>query len=209
MIKETDSLIFDLDGTLWDSTERVAKAWQAAIEGVGYVKEPLTAADVASIAGLPYDVIYQQLFPYLEDAQHQELKKICAREELKQIKEYGGKLYENLEDTLGYLKGKYRLFIVSNCQSGYIEAFLEHHRLQAFFDDMECFGNAERSKAENILEIIRRNNLQSPVYIGDTQGDLEASRKSGLPFIYARYGFGQPREYDKSIERISELKELF
>lgn len=209
MIKETDSLIFDLDGTLWDSTERVAKAWQTAIDRLGNVREPLTAADVASIAGLPYNVIYQRLFPSLSDAQHQELKEVCAKEELLQLKECGGNLYEDLEDTLGYLKEKYRLFIVSNCQSGYIEAFLEYHGLQVYFQDIECFGNTERSKGENIREIIRRNNLKSPVYIGDTQGDLEASRKSGVPFIYARYGFGQPQEYDQSIERLRELKELY
>ena len=40
---------------------------------------------------------------------------------------HGGTLYPGLEDTLKELKKNYRLFIVSNCQSGYIEAFLHAH----------------------------------------------------------------------------------
>ena len=37
-----DSIIFDLDGTLWDSSANVAKAWQAAIAEVDYVTEEMT-----------------------------------------------------------------------------------------------------------------------------------------------------------------------
>lgn len=208
MIKDLDSIIFDLDGTLWDATGTVAKAWQTAIGKVDFVEEPLTQSDVQKITGLPYNVIYEKLFPSLDNQQRTELKNLCTREELRQIKEFGGKLYPDLEATLRYLKEKYRLFIVSNCQSGYIEAFMEHHNLHQYFEDCECFGNADRPKSENIQEIIRRNNLQSAVYVGDTQGDLDASLKSGVPFIYARYGFGKLEPQTFTIDKISDLKDL-
>lgn len=209
MIKNLDSIIFDLDGTLWDSTATVAKAWKAAGEKTNFVKNPVSREDVQSICGLPYDVIYQRLFPYLNENQSEELKQLCAKEELIQLKKYGGTLYEGLEDTLAYLQEKYRLFIVSNCQSGYIEAFQEFHGLKKHFDDIDCFGNANRSKADNIKDIVRRNELQSPVYVGDTQGDFNASRSSNVPFIFAAYGFGQiDQEPDAQIESITDLKEL-
>lgn len=208
MIKSLDSIIFDLDGTLWDATGTVATAWQTAIEKTNFVKEPLTRSDVQSITGLPYNVIYERLFPYLDEDQRTELKKLCTVEEIRQVREFGGELYEDLEDTLQYLKKKYRLFIVSNCQSGYIEAFMEHHNLQQYFGDCECFGNFDRPKHENILEIIRRNGLKSSVYVGDTQGDLEASQKSGVPFIYAAYGFGDPGPQPYTISKISDLKNM-
>lgn len=208
MIKSLDSIIFDLDGTLWDATGTVARAWQSAIEKTNFVKDPITQADVQSITGLPYNVIYERLFPNLEEGQRTELKKRCRTEEIRQVREFGGDLYEDLEDTLQHLKKKYRLFIVSNCQSGYIEAFMEHHKLKQYFDDCECFGNFDKPKHENILEIIRRNRLKSAVYVGDTLGDLEASQKSGIPFIYAAYGFGDPGPQLYTIGKISDLKDM-
>lgn len=209
MIKNIDSIIFDLDGTLWDSCETVAKAWQSALKAGDYGQAPLTADDVRSIAGLPYDVIYHKLFPSLTQEQREELKANCAKEELIQVTKNGGRLYDNLEDTLQYLRNKYRLFIVSNCQSGYIEGFMEHHKLQQYFEDSACFGDANRPKAENIQEIIRRNNVKSAVYVGDTEGDRQAAITSGIPFIYARYGFGKLENQEYTINRIQDLKELF
>lgn len=207
MIPKLDSIIFDLDGTLWDSTDTVATAWNAAGEKTDFVKTSLSKEDVQSICGLPYDVIHQQLFPYLDDTERTALKQLCAREELIQLKKSGGQLYEKLEDTLQYLRDKYRLFIVSNCQSGYIEAFMEYHQLQPYFEDIDCFGNAGRSKADNLRDIIQRNGLRSPAYVGDTQGDFNASRSNHIPFIYAAYGFGQiDGQPDAQIERITDLK---
>lgn len=209
MIPKLDSIIFDLDGTLWDSTATVATAWSAAGEKTDFVKAPVSKEDVQSICGLPYDVIYEQLFPYLNATERTELKQLCAKEELIQLRRSGGQLYEGLEETLKYLRGKYLLFIVSNCQSGYIEAFMEHHQLQQYFDDIDCFGNANRSKADNIKDIIRRNGLRSPAYVGDTQGDFNASRSNHIPFIFAAYGFGQvDGQPDARIEQITDLKTI-
>lgn len=209
MTLKLDSIIFDLDGTLWDSTATVATAWNIAGEKTDFVKAPLSKEDVASICGLPYNVIYRQLFPYLDDTQCGTLMELCAKEELVQLKASGGQLYEGLEDTVRYLRDKYRLFIVSNCQSGYIEAFMEYHRLQQYFEDIDCFGNANRSKADNIQDIIRRNRLKSPAYVGDTLGDFNASRSNDIPFIFAAYGFGQiDGEPDAKIERITDLKAI-
>ena len=46
------------------------------------------------------------------------------------------------------------------------------------------------------------------VYIGDTQGDLEASRKAGIPFIFCTYGFGTPETFDAKIDAFTDLPEL-
>jgi len=43
------------------------------------------------------------------------------------------------------------------------------------------------------------------VYVGDTLGDAEAAKKAGLPFIWARYGFGDVKEYDDLIDSPLEL----
>lgn len=79
---------------------------------------------------------------------------------------------------------------MSNCQSGYIEAFLEYYKINDYIEDIECFGNNDLPKWDNIALIIKRNNLKNPVYVGDIDNDRIAAGKAGADFIYAEYGFG-------------------
>ena len=37
----------------------------------------------------------------------------------------------------------------------------------------------------------------------------EAAVKAGVPFVYCKYGFGNPEGYEYSIDKFSELLELF
>jgi phosphoglycolate phosphatase len=209
MTAKTDSLIFDLDGTLWDATATVAKAWRAARKQVAFEIQEITQEDIRNVAGTQHDLIFQKLFPQLSKEQQQELMEVSGKEEMAHIKKYGGELYEGLEDTLKYLHGKYKLCIVSNCQDGYIEAFLDYHNLRPYFSDHECSGRTGNPKGENLKDIVKRNQLQAPFYVGDTPGDHEASVKAGVPFIYASYGFREVEQFDKSIESVSELTRLF
>src|ERR1700704_5930863 len=85
-----DSIIFDLDGTLWDSSNNVALAWQQAIEQVDYVDEVMTVEKVRSITGLAYNVIFDRLFPYLDTEKRTDLMEICAKVELEILHTKGG-----------------------------------------------------------------------------------------------------------------------
>ncbi|WP_114778790.1 HAD family hydrolase [Botryobacter ruber] len=204
-----DSVIFDLDGTLWDATGTVARAWQAARNKVDYIREDITQEVVRSISGMTYKAIYDKLFPYLPEEQRLEFKSKCAKEELEHMHQYGGELFPGLEETLQYLQTRYRLFIVSNCQTGYIESFLEHHRMHQYFEGHQCYGTKNRPKVENIQDVVADYNLQTPVYVGDTQGDYEASRGAGVPFIFARFGFGNVEEGQiASVDNFEELKSI-
>ena len=209
MNQQTDGIIFDLDGTLWDSTQAVADAWQASISKLDYIDRTVTQEDVRAITGMPYNAIYDKLFPNLNENQRQELMGLCAEEELRHLKAEGGILYEGLEETLTYLQQKHQLFIVSNCQVGYIDIFLEYHNMQRFFTDHGCFGDFHKPKGENIKDIIQRNNLQAAVYVGDTKGDYEASQQAGVPFVYARYGFGEVAADVPYIDQLADLRKLF
>jgi len=185
-----DSIIFDLDGTLWDSTNNVAIAWQDAIEQVDYVDEVMTREKIRSITGLAYNVIFETLFPDLDTAKRIELMTICAKSELEILHSRGGELYPALDETLGYLAARYKLFIVSNCQSGYIEVFLKLSGMGHYFSGHQCYGTKGNPKAENIKDIVNDHQLKAPVYVGDTIGDYNSATKAGVPFIFADYGFG-------------------
>ncbi len=203
-----DSLIFDLDGTLWDSTQTIADAWNEASSQFNFVDLHLTRQDIRNIAGMPYDEIYQKLFPDLNLEQREQLQGKAARLELAYLQERGGELYPQLQETLELLQTAYNLFIVSNCQSGYIETFLQYYNLQSYFTDIACYGDQSLPKSENIRAVVQRHNLQRPVYIGDTQGDYAASVQAGVPFILARYGFGKVEAEVPGIDALTELQEL-
>ena len=97
------------------------------------------------------------------------------------------------------------MYIVSNCQSGYIEAFLDHYQFHDLIEDIECYGNNEKSKGENIALLYQRNALEDAVYVGDIQGDYDSSRQAGIKFIHAAYGFGTIREQVPEIHSFAEL----
>lgn len=125
------------------------------------------------------------------------------------LKETRRQSLSHVEDVLKKLSEKYKLYIVSNCQDGYIESFYEFHKLEKYFLDYENPGRTGLSKGENIKLIIQRNNLSEPIYVGDTEGDCKAAKYAGVPFVYAKYGFGQVNDYDESIDTFGDLVKLY
>ena len=203
-----DSIIFDLDGTLWNATNAVLEGLRAARKQVGYIHHDITAAQLQAVTGQPYEAVYEQLYPELPADKRDEFRALCAGEELVAARRPGVPLYPGLADTLAFLRaGGYRLFIVSNCQRGYVEAFFESSGLGKYFEDHQCFGTKMLPKADNIRDIVARHGLRAPVYVGDTPGDLAASRAAGVPFVFATYGFGQVTEAEAPA-RIAQLRDL-
>jgi phosphoglycolate phosphatase len=204
-----DGIIFDLDGTLWDSTGNVALAWEKARQQVGYVHEAVTVERVRSVTGMAYDAIFEMLLPDMDAEKRNYFKAICAKSEIDTLNELGGDLYPGLEETIKYLASKYKLYIVSNCQNGYIETFLSHCPVAGHFLGHQCYGTKGQPKAENIRDIVNDHQLEAPVYIGDTNGDRDSAAKAGVPFIYASYGFGKVEDgMIATIDEFSELRNL-
>lgn len=200
-------IIFDMDGTLWDSAPEVVESWNEVIRQSGYERKPLTAEDMQSVMGKTMDVIADILFADLPKEKRMELLERCGKHENDYLREHGGTLYPKLRETLTALKQNYHLYIVSNCQSGYIEAFLDHYQLHDLIEDIECYGNNEKSKGENIALLYQRNRLEDAVYVGDIQGDYDSSRQAGIKFIHAAYGFGKIQEKVPKINCLEELAE--
>lgn len=203
-----DSIIFDLDGTLWDSTEGVSKTWSLVLNKYDYERKEVTVEDLHSCMGKQLDEIGKILFPTLDSAIRKKLMDECCALENDYLGEHGGILYEKVEETLRELSKKYKLFVVSNCQDGYIECFFKAHKLDKYFTDYECPGRTGLSKGENNKLVIERNNLKNPVYVGDTEGDAESARVAGIPFVFAKYGFGSVEEYQYVINKFEDLSTL-
>ena len=196
-----NSILFDLDGTLWDTTIEVEKVWnEIALEyGLEIGKN-----QIKNIMGLDKKEIIESLFKNNNKDGNEFITK-CQEKEIEYLRENGGHIYNNTIKTIIELANKYNLYIISNCQEGYIESFLEYYSLHQFFKDFECSGKTGMSKYENINSVLKRNNILKAIYVGDTQKDFESADKNKLPFIWAEYGFGNCDKYYKKIKDISEL----
>lgn len=200
-----DGIIFDIDGTLWDSTEVVADAWTKYLLETENMDITITASQLKSLFGQLLIDIARQLFPELPYEEQARIIDACCQKEHEALEKYGAPVYDGMEAVLKTLSQSYPLFIVSNCQAGYIEVFLEATGLTKYFKGHHCPGDTGRDKAGNISLIKEEFSLNSPVYVGDTMGDFEACRKAGVPFIFAAYGFGHVPEPDARIEKPSDL----
>lgn len=205
---KVDGIIFDLDGTLWDSTEVILKVWNDAANDFKEITTEVTMEDIQGAMGLLLEDIGRRFYPYLSDEKIREIIKYCSKTENEYLSIHGAKLYENLEITLEKLARNHKLFIVSNCQDGYIEAFLKAHKLDKYFIDSENPGRTGLPKWDNIKHVVERNNLQNPVYIGDTDGDRKAAKIAGVPFVFAKYGFGDVEDYEYVVDKIEDVASL-
>ncbi len=212
ILQDIDGIIFDLDGTLWDATEPVRVSWNKALKEYsdeqGLPTEELSMDQIKSVMGLQIPEIGKKLFPSFSEGVQSKIMGRGGEIECGYLREHGGILYPHVEKTLAALASKYKLFIVSNCQVGYIEAFFFAHRLEKYFVDYEHPGRTGLSKGGNIQLIMRRNELKNPVYVGDTLGDAKAAQTAGIPFIYASYGFGCVENYTEAIDSFEQLLEI-
>ena len=198
-------VIFDLDGTLWDSSAQVVPAWNQALGRHPELGRQITEEEMRGYMGKPIETIAELMLPGLSREKRLAVLEECCAEERAYLRRHGGTLYPQLEETLVTLRKSYSLFIVSNCNDGYIETFLEYHKTGRFFSDTECIGRTGKPKGENIRLIMERNSLDWSVYVGDTQGDLDAADLAGIPFIYASYGFGTVNRDVPAVRQFSEL----
>lgn len=203
-----NGIIFDLDGTLWDSSKQVAVAWNNAMRDYSDGRISVDDDFMKSIMGKTMDEIALMLFQNYPDLDIELIYKKCFEYEEEYLLKYGAELYPGLESTLKILSENYRLSIVSNCQKGYIEAFLNHYGFEKYFSDRECFGNTLKEKDYNIKLVHERSGCEKSVYVGDTEWDYNSATKAGVKFIHAKYGFGKVPEGVPYINKISELPDI-
>lgn len=200
-------IIFDLDGTLWDSRETVAQSWNQAIRENSDLKIELEPEKLGALFGRPMEEIFANVFPDCEERERKRLETCCGEYEIRMLYSKPGIVYEGVEEVLSRLFEKYPLFVVSNCQDGYIQAFWQSTNLGRFFKDGLCPDDTGELKAENIRRIMEKHGISEAVYVGDTQGDAEACRQAKVPMIYAAYGLGEAQEYAGKIMTFRQLPE--
>ena len=203
-----DSIIFDVDGTLWDSTEIVAEAWSNYLTNTEHMDTDVSSRRLMGLFGQLLPDIAKALFPELPESEQLRIIDGCCQAEHEALLRKCAPLYPQLEETLDTLSHRFPLFIVSNCQAGYIEVFLKATGFGHYFKGHLCPGDTGMAKADNIMKIRDDFNLKDPVYVGDTLGGFNAWRKARVPFIFAEYGFGAVEDPDYRISAPADLMEV-
>ncbi len=201
------AIIFDLDGTLWDTSDTVVRIWNEVLS-VKCPKFHMTKEIMASLMGKNKAQFMDDFFVGIEKEEAERLITEIFAHEQEYLIEHGANMYKGVIDTLNELKQDYALAIVSNCQSGYLNAFLTHYELKDMLTDFECAGSSPLSKGENIKLVVQRNSFEKAIYVGDTKSDEKAAREAGLPFVYASYGFGDVDSYDAVVNSFKEIRDV-
>lgn len=204
-MEKFDGIIFDLDGTLWDTIDSCVKTLSEVKNKYSDILYDISAEEIKNTMGLPFDEIVKIYYGYLDKEKAEKYTKEAFNRNVDNLLKNGGTLYPKLQETIKELSKYFKLCIVSNCIEGYIESFLNTSMLNDYFCDYESHGKTKLTKGENIKLVIERNHLKNAIYVGDTQGDKSAATYAGIPFMYASYGFGNVIEYDYKLNEISEI----
>lgn len=202
----TDGIIFDMDGTIWDNTPVFAASWERACKDMGYDVK-FSTDKLKGLFGKTMTDIADACIPDEDPEKRYATLKLCEEYEMEDLEKTDiDTTYTGLVETLEKLSKRTKLYIVSNCQAGYIETFIRRSGLGYLFTDFICYGDNGLGKADNIKGLVEKNNIKSPVYLGDIQSDKDACKQAGVDFIWAAYGYG--KSIDSYVAKIDDIKEL-
>ena len=207
-MQKPDSLIFDMDGTLWDAVDTYAGSWNEVFKELG-IEKTIERTELAKMVGWEGKKVIKEIMPDFDEDKRNEIYTLVNEKRRTLIPTHGGILYDGVKEGLKILAEKYPLFILSNCAKGIIRLFIDWADIDEHITDELAYGINFMPKQHNIKLLMEKHGLKTPVYIGDTSGDGEESRKAGIPFVFVSYGFGETEDYDLKFDDFRSLTEHF
>ena len=203
-----ESIICDLDGTLWSPLLLSVEAWRQSCIKHHFDPDLIKIERVASVYGMVFEEATEIMLPTLPPEVRMKILVDAGCIENSLIEKRLGTLFAGVPETLELLSRTKRLFLCSNCQSGYIDAFFRTYDVSRFFTATIASGDTGEYKTDNLKTLIKRYEISEAVFVGDTESDHHAARTNKIPFIYASYGFGNLTDFDASIATFGELPNL-
>ena len=204
-----ESLIFDVDGTLWDSRSLVAEGYNVQLKAEGLDHLFVTVDDLTPLFGKVMTDLADALLGTIPEEDRYDLMERCMATENRYLQENPCHIgYPKVKETVAELSKKHRIFIVTNAQRGYAEVCMEKLGLTPYVSGWLCFGDTGTSKGKTIRTLMANHGIEDAVYIGDTQGDYEATVEAQIPFIWCSFGFGKPESWVARVDSFEQLLAL-
>jgi len=212
-LKKIQTIIFDYDGTLHDSTANYIAAFKMAynylIENKKAVPRDWKDEEITKWLGYSSKDMWENFMPNL-DAEHQATaSKIIGETFLKKVLAKEVTLYTGALETLGYLRDKgYQLIFLSNCSEKYMNAHQHAFQLNQYFEKMYCTETFDYNAKFEIFELVKKQYKENFLVVGNRIQDFEIGHYHNLVSIGCNYGFGSEEELQQSDLRINNIQEL-
>ena len=207
MLIGEDNLIFDLDGTLFDSAPEILVCLKKALQHNDIdIKDNLNE----SIIGSPLEETLKNLIQKKDKAKIDKIIE-CFIELYDSDYCYKTKLYKGVQETLEVLEKKKNLILITNKRITPTENMLKNAKIIELFDSYFSVDPSDQSKKDKSMLISKtikdyKINPKNTAYIGDTMGDFIASKKNNIKFIFAGWGYGKyVKDADLHLNDIREM----
>ncbi len=208
MLRKTDSLIFDMDGTLWDNVNSYVKVWNSGLERLGFEKR-VNREELLGLMGKEARQLLNAVIPGVDEVKQDELFDLVIEEYQRLIPHIEPLIYPGVLEGLEKLSKKYRIFLLSNCEEDGLVNFMNHTGTRHLITDYREHGQNMQPKHMNMKQLIDAHDLKAPVYVGDTDSDSRETALAGIPFVFADYGFGNTDKYDLKFSSFQDLSSYF
>lgn len=195
-LKNIENFIFDMDGTILNSSVEVLKCLKKAYEetGIPYDSSRLSA----NVIGPPLRGIFQLISPEISDDQVLNELESIYKKYYDYSEDDSSFLYDGILDLLERLKAlNKKLFIATNKPSIPSKRLVKAFNLN--FNDIytiDKYENRRINKQEMIQDIIQKYNLDKTktIMIGDAHGDVIAGKINGLISVGVLWGYEKDKK---------------
>lgn len=197
-----DMIIFDMDGTMWNTVDATYEAAKTVTTKLG-LKE-ISKKVIEDNMGESYENVKNGYMPEYDDETKEKIMQEIVLEIRNELKKGNVIVYDGVEEVVKELSNDYKLGIITNNDTTYVEYFFSKTNLKSYFNDYLGCAGLFNSKSEAIKYMKEKNNIKNVIYVGDTDIDKREAEDAGATFIHARYGF----RYVDAVYFINDIKEL-
>ena len=190
------AILFDLDGTLIDSSEGITKSTQYALAHYGIIENDLSK--FYKFIGPPLVASFKKYYDFPEE---QAVEAVAVyRERYNKIGLFECSLYPGVRECIEKLKAQgYLIGMASSKPEVSCRRILEHFGILEWFDDVvgATFDGRIDTKEEVLNEVMRRWSdvpKDEMCLIGDTMFDVEGANQVGIRTVAVTFGFGNVQE---------------